>query len=46
MDELFTQTLDVYKNKSLKSEVFSKQIAFNIIPQIDIFLDDGKTKES
>jgi len=45
MDELFTQTLDVYKNKSLKSEVFSKQIAFNIIPQIDIFLDDGKTKE-
>lgn len=45
MDELFTQTLDVYKNKSLKSEVFSKQIAFNVIPQIDIFLDDGKTKE-
>ncbi len=45
MDELFYQTLDVYKNKNLKSDIFSKQIAFNVIPQIDIFLDDGKTKE-
>ncbi len=45
MDELFNQTLDVYKNKPLKPQVFSKQIAFNLIPQIDTFLDDGKTKE-
>lgn len=45
MDELFYQTLDVYKNKNLKSDIFSKQIAFNVIPQIDVFLDDGKTKE-
>lgn len=45
MDELFYQTLDVYKNKNLRSEIFSKQIAFNVIPQIDVFLDDGKTKE-
>ncbi len=45
MDELFNQTLDVYKNKNLKQKVFSKKIAFNIIPHIDKFLDDGQTKE-
>ena len=45
MDELFHQTLDVYKNKQLKPKVFSKNIAFNLIPHIDNFLEDGQTKE-
>ena len=44
MDELFYQTLDVYKNKPLMPN-FSKEIAFNLIPQIDSFLEDGSTKE-
>ena len=37
MDELFYQTLDVYKNKPLMPSFFSKRIAFNLIPQIDSF---------
>ncbi len=45
MDELFHQTLDVYKNKPLVPKKFSKRIAFNLIPHIDDFLDDGNTKE-
>ncbi|MEC8265330.1 MAG: aspartate-semialdehyde dehydrogenase [Pseudomonadota bacterium] len=45
MDELFHQTLDVYKNKPLEPNFFSKRIAFNLIPHIDDFLDDGNTKE-
>ena len=45
MDELFYQTLDVYKNKPLMPSFFSKRIAFNLIPQIDSFLEDGSTKE-
>ena len=45
MDELFHQTLDVYKNKPLIPNVFSKKIAFNIIPHIDNFLEEGQTKE-
>ena len=45
MDELFHQTLDVYKNKPLEPNFFSKRIAFNLIPHIDKFLDDGSTKE-
>lgn len=45
MDELFNQTRNVYVNQSLDKEVFSKQIAFNVIPQIDVFLKDGSTKE-
>ena len=45
MDELFNQTLDVYKNKHLKNKVFTKRIAFNLIPHIDKFLEDGYTKE-
>ncbi|MGE4351773.1 MAG: aspartate-semialdehyde dehydrogenase [Bdellovibrionales bacterium] len=45
MDELFTQTRAVYVNDPLKKEIFRKQIAFNVIPQIDIFMDDGSTKE-
>ncbi len=45
MDELFNQTRHVFVNQELKREIFSKQIAFNLIPQIDSFLDDGSTKE-
>jgi aspartate-semialdehyde dehydrogenase len=45
MDELFNQTRAVYVNDPIKPERFSKRIAFNVIPQIDIFMDDGYTKE-
>jgi len=45
MDELFNQTRAVYMNGQLKREVFFKQIAFNVIPQIDVFKEDGSTKE-
>lgn len=45
MDELFSQTRAVYVNDPLKKEVFTKQIAFNCIPQIDVFMEDGTTKE-
>lgn len=47
MDELFNQTRGVYMNQDAEEnrEVFTKQIAFNVIPQIDSFMDDGMTKE-
>lgn len=45
MDELFTQTRSIYVNDQLTKEVFRKQIAFNVIPHIDVFMDDGSTKE-
>jgi aspartate-semialdehyde dehydrogenase len=45
MDELFTQTRGVYVNDSPTPELFTKQIAFNVIPHIDVFMDDGSTKE-
>ncbi len=45
MDELFSQTRAVFVNDALKKEVFTKQIAFNVIPQIDVFMEDGVTKE-
>jgi len=45
MDELFTQTRGVFVNDEMKKEIFHKQIAFNVIPQIDVFMDDGSTKE-
>ena len=45
MDELFNQTAGIYKNDAVKPEIFTKQIAFNAIPQIDVFMDDGYTKE-
>ncbi|HEU0071706.1 MAG TPA: aspartate-semialdehyde dehydrogenase [Alphaproteobacteria bacterium] len=45
MDELFTQTRGVFVNDPIKKEKFTKQIAFNVIPHIDVFLDDGYTKE-
>lgn len=45
MDELFNQTKGIYMNESPKPSVYPKQIAFNAIPQIDVFMDDGMTKE-
>lgn len=45
MDELFTQTRGVYVNDPIRKERFPKQIAFNVIPQIDVFVDGGLTKE-
>ncbi len=45
MDELFTQTRAVYVNDEIKPEHFTKRIAFNVIPHIDVFMDDGATKE-
>jgi aspartate-semialdehyde dehydrogenase len=45
MDELFTQTRGIYVNDPIKKERFTKQIAFNCIPHIDIFMDDGSTRE-
>ncbi|RED49143.1 aspartate-semialdehyde dehydrogenase [Aestuariispira insulae] len=45
MDELFTQTRAIYVNDPIVKEKFTKQIAFNVIPHIDVFMDDGSTKE-
>ncbi len=45
MDELFNQTKGIYTNQSPTPNVYPKQIAFNVIPQIDVFMDDGMTKE-
>ena len=45
MDELIEQTKLVLDNKKVKSKNFTKQIAFNVIPHIDVFSDDGYTKE-
>ena len=45
MDELFNQSRHFFMNDEVKKETFSKQIAFNVIPQIDMFMDDGQTKE-
>jgi len=45
MDELFNQTRAVFVNDPIVNEVYPKQIAFNVIPHIDVFLDDGSTKE-
>ena len=45
MDELFNQTKKIYVNDPLEKNVFTKEISFNLIPHIDVFLDDGFTKE-
>jgi len=45
MDELFNQTRGVFVNDPIRPERFPKQIAFNVIPQIDVFMDDGATRE-
>jgi aspartate-semialdehyde dehydrogenase len=45
MDELWTQTRALFVNDEIKREHFTKQIAFNVIPHIDVFMEDGYTKE-
>jgi len=45
MDELFSQTRAIYVNDTIKPEELTKQIAFNVIPHIDVFMDGGETKE-
>ena len=45
MDELFNQTKGIFVNDAVTREEFTKQIAFNAIPHIDVFMDDGSTKE-
>ena len=45
MDELWNQTKGLFVNDTPDPQEFSRQIAFNVIPQIDVFMDDGYTKE-
>ena len=45
MDELVSQTKDFLDKKKIESKNFTKQIAFNLIPHIDVFVEDGYTKE-
>jgi aspartate-semialdehyde dehydrogenase len=45
MDELFRQTRAVFVADPIEKQKFTKQIAFNVIPHIDVFLDSGYTKE-
>ena len=46
MDELFSQTKAVYTNDELINKKFPKRIAFNVIPKIDVFMEDGYTRKS
>ena len=45
MDELFSQTKAVFQLNEVEAKKFPKRIAFNIIPQIDTFMEDGYTRE-
>ncbi|MGB5215810.1 MAG: aspartate-semialdehyde dehydrogenase [Anderseniella sp.] len=45
MDELWTQTKGIFVTDAPTAEKFTKQIAFNVIPHIDVFMDSGDTKE-
>ncbi|MGN6270563.1 MAG: aspartate-semialdehyde dehydrogenase [Sphingomonas sp.] len=45
MDELFEQSRNIFVGDSAEPHKFTKQIAFNVIPHIDSFLEDGSTKE-
>lgn len=45
MDELFEQSRAIFVGDAVEPKKFTKQIAFNVIPHIDVFLDDGSTKE-
>ena len=45
MDELFEQTRGIFVHDPIKKEQFTKQIAFNCIPHIDVFMEGGETKE-
>jgi aspartate-semialdehyde dehydrogenase len=45
MDELFAQTRAIFSAETPETQKFTKRIAFNVIPHIDVFMDDGYTKE-
>ena len=45
MDELYDSTKKIYQNEMMEPKKFSRRIAFNVIPQIDVFMEDGYTKE-
>lgn len=45
MDELNSQTKGIFVNQEIEPDAFSKPIAFNVIPRIGLFMDDGETKE-
>src|ERR1700752_2885461 len=45
MDELFAQTKAIYGLQEIEAKKFPKRIAFNVIPHIDVFQDDGYTRE-
>src|SRR5256714_5554094 len=45
MDELFSQTRAIFVSDSVTAKKFPKRIAFNVIPEIDVFMQDGSTKE-
>jgi len=45
MDELFAQTKAVYTTGDIEAKKFPRRIAFNLIPHIDVFMEDGFTKE-
>jgi aspartate-semialdehyde dehydrogenase len=46
MDELFTQTAAVFVADPVEAKKFTKRIAFNVIPHIDVFMEDGYTRKS
>jgi aspartate-semialdehyde dehydrogenase len=45
MDELLNQTKSFFVNQTIEARKFTKNIAFNVIPHIDVFMEDGSTKE-
>jgi aspartate-semialdehyde dehydrogenase len=45
MDELYAQTRALFMNEEPQAKKFTKRIAFNVIPHIDVFMEDGNTKE-
>jgi len=45
IDELLEQSKNILNNEEVSSEVYPKQIAFNVLPHIDVFKDNGYTKE-
>jgi aspartate-semialdehyde dehydrogenase len=45
MEELFSQTKAVYQIDEVEAKKFPKRIAFNVIPQVDVFMEDGYTRE-
>src|SRR3954470_16868653 len=45
MEQLFSQTKSVFQLNEVEATKFPKRIAFNVIPQVDVFMEDGYTKE-